>query len=199
MSRIILCLAFAASAAPPPVVTVVSPRGERRVPVSLERGYPALALAQLGAVLSVEAVPAPAGAAAVRVLGRQVDFVLDAGYFRFDDRVYTLAAGPYLARDTLFVPLQWVVEYLPRLFEGRFRFDAARSRLEELPPPEKRPVVSASAPAAGKATGRERERPARTRAGHRRAAPPPRRRGGPGTRRRGRRHDGTHRAQRVSA
>ena len=53
-------------------------------------------------MLSVEAVPAPAGAAAVRVLGRQVDFVLDAGYFRFDDRVYTLAAGPYLARDTLF-------------------------------------------------------------------------------------------------
>lgn len=147
MSRIILWLAFAAWAAPPPVVTVVSPRGERRVPVSLERGYPALALAQLGAVLSVEAVPAPAGAASVRVLGRQVDFVLDAGYFRFDDRVYTLAAGPYLARDTLFVPLQWVVEYLPRLFEGRFRFDAARLRLEELPPPEERPVARASAPA----------------------------------------------------
>jgi N-acetylmuramoyl-L-alanine amidase len=147
VSRFLLCLALAATAASQPVVTVVSSRGERRVPVSTERGYPALALAPLLAVLTIAVVPAPAGAASVRVLGRQVDFVLDAGYFRLDDRVYALAAGPYVARDSLFVPLQWVVEYLPRLFEGRFRFDAARSRLEELPPPVARALARAPAPA----------------------------------------------------
>ena len=150
MSRLALLLALAV-AAPPPVVTIVSPRGERRVPVSAERGYPAVAAVRLAPVLSVELVAAPPGAASLRVLGRPVDFILDAGYFRCDGRVYTLTSVPYVTRDTLFVPLQWVAEYLPLLFEGRFRFDAARARLEELPErptatvPRRRRVVALDA------------------------------------------------------
>jgi N-acetylmuramoyl-L-alanine amidase len=128
-------LALAVLADAPRVVTVASARGERRVPVSAERGHPALAAVRLMPILSIEAVSAPPGAASLVVLGRRVDFVLDAGYFRCDGRVYTLTSGPYVARDTLFVPLQWVAQYLPLLFAGRFRFDPARARLEERPDP----------------------------------------------------------------
>ncbi|MEK6610605.1 MAG: hypothetical protein AABZ35_06770, partial [Gemmatimonadota bacterium] len=117
----------------PMAVTIASPRGERRVPVRVERGYPAVAVAQLAPVLSVEAAAPQAGAVSVRVLGRQFDFVLDAGYFRFDGRIYTLAGSPYVAHDSVFLPFQWLVEYLPRFFDGVFRYDVARGRFEERP------------------------------------------------------------------
>jgi len=116
----------------PATLTVASPRGERRVAVRTARGYPAVRLAELAAVLSVEAGLPQGGVAAVRIGGERFDLVLDAPYFRFDDAVYPLAGAPYLAGESLFVPLQLAVEYLPRLLEGRFRYDAARGRLEEL-------------------------------------------------------------------
>jgi N-acetylmuramoyl-L-alanine amidase len=116
----------------PPALTVASPRGERRVVVRTARGYPAVRLAELAAVLSVEAGRPQGGAAAVCIGGERFDLVLDAPYFRFADRVYVLAGAPYLVGDSLFVPLQLAVEYLPRLLGGRYRFDAAHARLEEL-------------------------------------------------------------------
>lgn len=119
------------SAPAPMTLTVASPRGERRVPVRAERGYPAVAVAQLAAVLTVEAAPPQGGAVSVRVLGRSFDFVLDAGYFRYDGHIYTLVGGPYVARDSVFVPFQWLVEYLPRFFDGVVRYDSRRARLEE--------------------------------------------------------------------
>lgn len=157
-SALALALATGLLAPPPSVLTVVSVKGERRVPVVQERGFPAVALPALAAVLSLEATASPPGTASVRVQGRQFDFVLDAGYFRYDDRIYTLAAGPYLARDTLFMPLQWVVEHLPRLLAAQYRYDPARARLEEVAPP---PAVAAVTPAS---------------AAPRRATPPRRRR-----------------------
>jgi N-acetylmuramoyl-L-alanine amidase len=129
---LLLAVALLAAVQRPPMLTVVSPRGERRVAVLAERGFPAVAADRLGAVLSIERAAAPPGAASLRVLDRPVDFLLDVGYFRFADEVYTLAHGPYIARDSLFLPLQFAVEYLPRLLEPRFRYDAERARLEEL-------------------------------------------------------------------
>jgi N-acetylmuramoyl-L-alanine amidase len=129
----------------PVSLTVVSSRGERQVAVRAERGWPAVAACDLASVLSIEAATPVSGAAAVRAVGQRFDFVLEAAYFRFADRVFTLAAAPYVARDTLFIPLQWAVEYLPRLLADRFRYDAARLRLEELPalPPSSLPSASA--------------------------------------------------------
>jgi N-acetylmuramoyl-L-alanine amidase len=128
----------------PPSLTVASPRGERRVAVRSVRGYPAVRLADLAPVLSVEGGLPHGGAAAVRIGGERFDFVLDAPYFRFADRVYVLAGAPYLVGDSLFVPLQFAVEYLPRLLDGRFRFDPARSRLEELAAPAAQPPRQAA-------------------------------------------------------
>lgn len=128
MTRLLLALLLASP--PPDHLTVASPRGERRVQVVTERGFPAVATAQLSQVLSVESAANPGGMT-LRVLGRQYDFLFDAAYVKIGGRVYPLAGAAYRARDSLFVPYQWAVELLPR-FEPRFRFDPAQSRLEEL-------------------------------------------------------------------
>jgi len=141
-----LLLAALAVSFTPSVLTVASPRGERSVDVVSERGFPAVAAMPLASVLSLELPASPPGTATVRVLGQPFDFVLEAGYFRFDQRIYTLAAGPYIARDSLFLPLQWIAEYLPRLLGARYRYDPDRARLEELPAPPV--VVGAGRPAA---------------------------------------------------
>ena len=114
-------------------LTVVSPRGQRRVSVRNARGFPALRVSELAQVLSVESSIPRDGRTALRVAGQQFDLVLDAPYFRYGNSIYVLAGAPYVAGDSLFVPLQFAVEFLPRLLAGRFRFDSAQRRLEELP------------------------------------------------------------------
>lgn len=140
---LLLALATWTAAAPGSLV-VASSRGERRVAVRTERGFPAVAAAELGAVLSIDWTAPRAGAVTLHAAGTRYDFVLDAAYFSTGGRVFGLAAPAYLARDSVFVPLQFLVEYLPRLAADRFRYDPARSRLEELPaaptPARQRPL-----------------------------------------------------------
>jgi len=114
------------------LVTVVSQRGRKQLDVRTARGFPALRVSELSEVLSLVGRAPQAGVAELRVLGQRLDLVLDAPYFRFGSRVYGLAGTPYAVGDSLFVPLQLAVEYLPRLFTGRYRFDASRGQLEEL-------------------------------------------------------------------
>ena len=121
-------------------LVVASSRGERQIAVRSERGYPAVAAAEVGAVLSLETAVLHAGAVTVRAAGRSYGFVLDAAYFTMGRRIFVLAAPAYVARDSLFVPLQFFVEYLPRLDADRYRYDPVRGRLEELPAP---PVLAA--------------------------------------------------------
>jgi N-acetylmuramoyl-L-alanine amidase len=135
----------------PDAITVTSARGILRVPIATERGFPAVSSAWMASVLAWETVASPPGMAVLRVTGESFAFVLDAGYFRHEDRVYTLAAGPYMARDSLFIPLQFVTEYLPRL-TSRYRYDSGRGRLEELAAP----VRAASAVGAAPPTRRRR-------------------------------------------
>ena len=136
-----------AAARPGETLAVASSRGERQVAVRMERGWPAVAVPDLAAALSVEASVSAGRAALVSAAGHRFGFVLEASYFRFDDQLYALVGPPYVARDTLFVPLQWVVEYLPRLVPDRFRYEAKRSRLVEVPGV----TGAAVAPAAGAA------------------------------------------------
>lgn len=135
--------AGAVAAASPAVLTVASPRGQRRVGVRLTRGYPALRVAELAPVISIESGAPRGGAAALRIAGQRFDFLLDAPYFRHAGELYVLAAAPYFAGESLFVPLQFAVEFLPRLLASRFRFDVARGRLEELSGPAVPPPVAA--------------------------------------------------------
>lgn len=133
-------------AASPAVLTVTSPRGQRRVGVRTTRGYPALRVAELAQVLSIEGGVPAGGAALLRIGGQPFTFVLDAPYFRYADELYVLASAPYVAGDSLFVPLQFMVEFLPRLLASRFRVDIARGRLDELPGPPEPPPLAAAAP-----------------------------------------------------
>ena len=126
--------------APSTALTVTSPRGRRRVGIRTARGYPALRVRELSPVLSIESGVPQAGAISLRIAGQRFDLVLDAPYFRYADQLFVLAAAPYSVGDSLFIPLQFAAEFLPRLLASRFRFDPARSRLEELPgPPPGRP------------------------------------------------------------
>ncbi len=155
VAALVLAAAAAGLAPPPGLLTVASPRGERQVPVRGPRSAPVVSADALAAVLDLVVGTTRDGSALVRVAGREFAFVLDAGYFRFDGRVYLTAAGAFVARDSLFVPLQWAVEHLPRLMPERFRYDPRQARLEQRdiataaapqpPPPPRRRVVALDA------------------------------------------------------
>jgi N-acetylmuramoyl-L-alanine amidase len=117
----------------PQQVFIATPRGLAAVPVSTERGIAAVAAARLmgplGLVTSLEGT-------SVRVVlgGRTYDFDLGAPFVRIDDAAYPLVGGPYVARDTLFLPLHWLADFVPRLSAGRYRWDPVRARLDESAP-----------------------------------------------------------------
>ena len=73
------------------------------------------------------------GSATVELSGVTFVFFLGAPYLRVAGAVYSLVAEPYVARDTLFLPLHWLVEYVPRVLGSRYRWDPAAARLEEIP------------------------------------------------------------------
>ena len=132
----------------PQQVLIATSRGQVSIPVSNERGAAALAailLAQpLGLVASLN------GSAISVTLGdRAFDFELDSPFVRYGGVAYPMVSAPYVARDTLFLPLQWLTDCVPRLLAGRYRWDPWLARLDEItvaatvPPP----VPSAPPPA----------------------------------------------------
>ena len=131
----------------PQQVLIATPRGQASVPVSTERGAAAVAasrLAQpLGLVASLEGT-------AVRVAlgGRTFEFDLGAPFVRTGDLAYPLVGAPYVARDTLFLPLHWLADYVPRLSAGRYRWDPIVARLDEIAPLAGTPVASLPRPPA---------------------------------------------------
>ena len=114
MSVRVVALVLLVAAPPqgaPEAITVSSARGTLRVPIAAERGYPAVSSARMSSLLAWETMASPPGMAVLRVTGQSFAFVLDAGYFRHEGHVYTLAAGPYIGRDSrkLFkIYLPWI-------------------------------------------------------------------------------------------
>ena len=72
--------------------------------------------------------------------GRAFDFELDSPFVRYGGIAYPLVSAPYIARDTLFLPLHWLTDYVPRLLAGLYRWDPWLARLDEI-------TVSAAVPA----------------------------------------------------
>jgi N-acetylmuramoyl-L-alanine amidase len=108
--------------APPRVVSILGARGEQRVSVRIDAsGVPVLpALLELGAEW-----------AEVTVAQQSFRFLLGAPMYRFNDKLQVLAAPVHVARDTLFLPLQFVSEVLPTFLAERFRYDRRSARLIE--------------------------------------------------------------------
>ena len=118
--------------APPQTVVIVTPRGETIVPLSTERGSSAVAAPLLAGPLGLTA--AIEGSRATVSLGGAVFvFQLGAPFVRVGGVVYGLVGEPYVARDTLFLPLHWLADCVPRALGARYHWNAVATRLEELP------------------------------------------------------------------
>jgi N-acetylmuramoyl-L-alanine amidase len=154
----VIALAWLALATPPAVV-IATRRGETSVPVTTERGWGAVAAPLLAAPLElIVALDGPR--ATVGLPGAVFVFQLGAPFVRSGAMVCGLVGEPYLARDTLFLPLSWLADCLPRTLGARYRWNATATRLEELPVASAM-AVTRPAPATPTATpGRPAGRPA---------------------------------------
>ena len=116
----------------PSAVIVATSRGERAIPVSMTRGHPALPMDELSALLPVSARIAADDWAMVEFGGLVFRFLLDAPLFQFRNRIIHLVGGAYVRRDSLYVPLQWLAEYVPRWFSEAYRYDPVAARFEQI-------------------------------------------------------------------
>jgi N-acetylmuramoyl-L-alanine amidase len=118
------------SGSPPAAVVVATSRGEASVPVATSRGHPALSAAPLALLLPLR--HALDGGWAIVTFGDQpFRFLLDAPVVVDGNRVIPLAGGAYVSVDTLYLPLQWLTDYLPRRFREGYRYDPVAARFEE--------------------------------------------------------------------
>lgn len=134
--------------AAPATLTVATARGEAAVPVRTERGIPALAADRLAQLLPLK-LETSGSWAVVTFGGRPFRFLLDAGLFLDGDQAVPLVEGAYLAGDSLFLPLQWLADYVPRVFHEAYHYDPLASRFEEtsLTPVVRSPPPRVSPPA----------------------------------------------------
>jgi N-acetylmuramoyl-L-alanine amidase len=133
---------------PAQTVLVATPRGERAVPVVRERGATAVAAPLLARPLGLTLTVEPgASRATVQLGGAAFVFHVGAPFARVGGVVCPLVGDSYVARDTLFLPLTWLADCVPRVLATRYRWDAAAARLEERAAPAAAPAPVASAPA----------------------------------------------------
>lgn len=159
--------ALLAAGSAPSSITVATARGERSIDVRDDAGG-APVLAASGLVAALGGSVRISGSWAEISIGRQpFRFLLGAPFYVYNNRVRPLAAGAALARDTLYVPLQFVAEVLPRLFADRYRYDAEAARLTEAGAPPAA-AVAAAAPRGSSTAPRDDERrlPSGIRPGH---------------------------------
>jgi N-acetylmuramoyl-L-alanine amidase len=125
-------LLLAALVGVPEQVLIATPRGQVSVPVVNDHGAAAVAgvlLAQpLGVALSLDG-------STLRVTLNEQNFEFDLGspFVRYAGVAYPLVGAPYVARDTIFLPLQWLTGHVPRLLGSRYHWDPWLSRLDEVP------------------------------------------------------------------
>jgi N-acetylmuramoyl-L-alanine amidase len=118
----------------PEQVLISTPRGQVSIPVTSERGAAAVAgvlLAQpLGVSLSLDG-----STLRVTLSAQSFEFELGSPFVRYAGVAYPLVGAPYVARDTVFLPLQWLSGHVPRLLASRYRWDPWLARLDEIAPP----------------------------------------------------------------
>ena len=128
ITALLTVLALDASA--PAAVTIVTAAGERRIPVTTHSALGLLVPA--GATLT--ALGGTSGSdgvwAEVRVGSTLFRFLLGAPTYSVGTTLFALASTAATVRsDTLFLPLQFLSEALPRHLSARFRWDPKTARL----------------------------------------------------------------------
>src|SRR5438874_1358598 len=136
------------NAIPPQQVLIATSRGQASVPVTNETGTAAVAAMLLAQPLGLT-VSLDGSVAHVTLANRAFDFDVGSPFFRYDSAAYPLVGAPYIARDTLFLPLHWLTDYVPRLFAGRYRWDPWLVRLDERAPSSVTAVATAPNPITG--------------------------------------------------
>jgi N-acetylmuramoyl-L-alanine amidase len=112
-------------------VVITTPTGERRIPVTLEPGMGPLIPA--GATLTaLRGTSASDGIwADVTVSSAPFRFLLGAPVYSFSGELFGLSAGALVRRDTLFLPLTFLSDALPRHLATRFKWDAKAGKLTD--------------------------------------------------------------------
>ena len=145
-------LLLVALASPAQAVVIATPRGQTTIPVTTERGQAAVAASRLVAPLELT-VALDGPRVTVGLGGAVFVFQLGAPFVRAGGVVCALVGEPYLTRDTLFLPLSWLADCVPRALGARYRWDPVPPRLEELPVAgpvaAARPAGGGAPPAAG--------------------------------------------------
>ncbi len=132
----------------PRELRIVGTDGEVRVPILLDAsGAPTVPAATLLSPLH-GSVTLRDGWAEVTVAHQPFRFLVGAPLYVFSNRLLPMAASSSIARDTLFLPFQFVAEVLPYFLGERYRYDEAAGRLVDLgapPAPPARPRPSSPA------------------------------------------------------
>ncbi len=146
-------LALAMAAPPSQVVVIATARGETSVPVTMERGSAAIAAPLLAGPLGLT-LALDGSRVTIGLAGAVFVFQLGAPFVRAGGVVYGLVAEPYVARDTVFLPVAWLADCVPRVLSARYRWDPATLRLAEVAvagaavavPPAAAPPATVAAP-----------------------------------------------------
>ena len=155
---LILLAALGSLDSAPQVVTIAGAKGEARVPVRIDQtGAPVIAAPVLLSALDGSATVNEAWAE-VSVGRESFRFLLGAPLCLCSNRLQPLAAAASVARDTLYLPFQFVAEILPAHLGSRYRYDGRRARLTVTGAPER--------PASAQASPRETRLPNGLRPGH---------------------------------
>jgi N-acetylmuramoyl-L-alanine amidase len=135
----LLWLVLATNPSPPQpaqVLVIATPRGETSLPVTTERGTAAVAAPRLAPPLGLT-LALTGSRLTVGLSGVVFVFQLGAPFVRAGGVVYGLVGEPYAVRDTVFLPLHWLADCVPRALGGRYRWEPAlggtAGRLVELP------------------------------------------------------------------
>jgi N-acetylmuramoyl-L-alanine amidase len=118
----------------PQQVLIATSRGQASVPVANETGAAAVAAVLLAQPLGLT-VSLDGATARVTLNDRVFEFDVGSPFFRYDGAAYPLVGAPYIARDTLFLPLHWLADHVPRLLASRYRWNPWLARLDERPVP----------------------------------------------------------------
>jgi N-acetylmuramoyl-L-alanine amidase len=127
-----LALVGALAVGAPGQITITGPLGEATVPVRADpAGAPVIPAPQLLAALG-GTVRMQEGWAEVTVARQPFRFLVGAPLYLFSSQLQPLANPVWLARDTLYLPFQFVSEIIPYFLGERYRYDTRTGRLEDV-------------------------------------------------------------------
>ncbi|HYK11232.1 MAG TPA: N-acetylmuramoyl-L-alanine amidase [Gemmatimonadales bacterium] len=113
----------------PTQIVIATPRGQTVVPVTMERGTAAVAAPLLAAPLGLISETTDSQTT-VTLDGTSFAMHMGVPFARVGTSFCNLAAEPYVARDTLFLPLPFLSECVPQALP-KYRWDAIGGRLVE--------------------------------------------------------------------